>query len=240
GIEHAVHVRIRHRATGSYVGREALRREPPAREVHDDRLDLDLRHPLGGIDGLADRLLGRLQIDDDAALETERTLMADAEHAHLVRPAAQYVALAHGDELRDEADDLAGADVEHRQEGALARREGLEARRQAVAQGAHMSASLALATGFFFAASARAAAASAPRRITTRSDWRMSMTRMSRSRMRSLSSSSASRATAAVGFDSGRRTSRPLSRMRFQRRPAMSEPALTRSRSEPAASSSSR
>src|SRR5690606_41723112 len=136
------------------------------------------------------RLFGRLQVDDDAALEAERALMADAEHAHLMRAAAQHVGVARRQQLRDEAHHLAGADVEHRQERALGGGEGLQARRQAVAQGAHISASLAFA-GFFFTISARTAAASTPSRMTTLSDWRMSMTRMSRSRMRSLSSSSA-------------------------------------------------
>ena len=126
-----------------------LRAEPPAGEVDDHRLDLDLRHPLGGVDGLADRAFGGLEIDDGAALQAERALVADAEDAGEVGAPAQRVAALHRLELGDEADDLARADVEHGKGRALARRQRLHARRQAVAQEAHVSTPLPR-IGFFF------------------------------------------------------------------------------------------
>jgi hypothetical protein len=54
-----------------------------------------------------------LEVDDGAAFQPERALMADAEDARQVGPPAQRVAVLHRQELGDEANDLARADVEH-------------------------------------------------------------------------------------------------------------------------------
>ncbi len=63
------------------LGVEQLRRQPAARHVDDDAVDLDPRHPFGGVDRQADRVLGGVEIDNRAGLDAARTLMADAEHA---------------------------------------------------------------------------------------------------------------------------------------------------------------
>ena len=151
------------------------RAEPSAGQVDDHRLDLDLRHPLGRVDGLADRAFGGLEIDD------RRRPSARASAGGRCRgcaPGGCGRAACRGSpsagQLGDEADDLARADVEHGQDRALARRQRLQAWRQAVAQEAHVSTPLPR-IGFFLSASARAAAASSVSRTTTRSGMRRSI-----------------------------------------------------------------
>ncbi len=70
--------------------------QPPAGEVDDHRLDFDLGHPLGRIDGQPDRLLGGLEIDDRAALQAARALVADADDLRRVGAAAQRLAFSAG------------------------------------------------------------------------------------------------------------------------------------------------
>ena len=108
---------------------EMLRAEAAAGHVDDDRLDLDLRHPLGGVDRLADRPFGGFEIDDGTALEAVRALMSDADDAGEMGPSAQGGESLGRLELGDEADDLARADVEHREDGAPARGERFHTRR---------------------------------------------------------------------------------------------------------------
>ena len=75
-------------------------------------------------------MLGRLKVDDRAALHSVRALMADAEHLAPVRAAAQRARRLHRAQPRDQADDLRGADVENRQDRALARGNLTHARRE--------------------------------------------------------------------------------------------------------------
>ena len=56
-----------------------------------DRLDFDLRHALCRVDGEADRLLGGLEVDDRAAFQPARALVADADDAGAMRAAPQRV-----------------------------------------------------------------------------------------------------------------------------------------------------
>ena len=69
------------------LGAEALRRQETARHVDDDAADLDAGHALGRVDGEARGVLGRLEIDDRAALDAVRALVADAEDLAAVRAA---------------------------------------------------------------------------------------------------------------------------------------------------------
>ena len=112
------------------LGVVELRGEPPAGHVDDDAVDLDARHPLGGVDGEADRVLGGVEIDDRAGLDAARALMADAQHLAAMGAPAQRVGALHRRQPRDQADDLRGADVEHRKHRALARGNLPHARRQ--------------------------------------------------------------------------------------------------------------
>ena len=70
------------------------------------------------------------EIDDRAALDAVRALMADAEHLAAMGAAAQRRRRLHRRQPRDQADDLRRADVEHRQDRALARRDLAHARRE--------------------------------------------------------------------------------------------------------------
>src|SRR5205085_2629578 len=51
----------------------------PARQVDDDPFDLFAGHFLRRMDGVADRMTGRFEIDDRAAPDAARDLVADAE-----------------------------------------------------------------------------------------------------------------------------------------------------------------
>ena len=83
---------------------ESVRGRVAAADADHDLLDPFAAHLLGGVDGGRQRVLGRLHVDDVAALDAARLLVADADHAQLV------VSLDAG----DEAADLAAAEVERR------------------------------------------------------------------------------------------------------------------------------
>src|SRR5215213_657186 len=117
---------------------------------------------------LPNRPFRRLEIDDGAALEADRALMADADDARDVRAAGQCRETLDRFQLRDEADYLAGADVENGQRRAFARRERLEPRHQAMRMRAHVSTPLPRA-GFFLRKSSRSAIDSSVSLTTTRS-----------------------------------------------------------------------
>ena len=68
------------------------------------------------------------KIDHCAAFDAVRPLMADAEHLAAVGAPAQRLRRLHRRQPRDQANDLRSADVEHRQQGALARRDLAHAR----------------------------------------------------------------------------------------------------------------
>ena len=80
-------------------------------------------HALGGVDGKPDRLLGPVEIDDDARFDAARFLVADADH---LRPGGCGRAAAGRRSARlqprDHAADLARADVEHGDDAGAARR----------------------------------------------------------------------------------------------------------------------
>ena len=119
-LEHPVDVALADSlAAQANFGFEEMRGQPAARHVDDDAVDLDPRHALGGVDRKADRALGRVEIDDRARFHAARALMADAEHPAAMGALAQRRRSVHRRQARDQADDLGGADVEHRQDGDL-------------------------------------------------------------------------------------------------------------------------
>src|SRR5690606_21605173 len=102
-------------------GRQHLAPEPAGRKVDDQRIDRQPGHALGRIHGQPDRLLGMVETDDDARLDAARTLVADADDLDAVRAARQPLALLARLEARDDAADLAGTDVENRDDAGAAR-----------------------------------------------------------------------------------------------------------------------
>ena len=157
------------------AGAEARGGQAAARHIDDDPANLHARHAFGRINGEAGGVLGRVQIDHRAALDAVRALMADAEHFASMRASAQGLRRLHRRQAGDQANDLRGADVEHRKNGAFARRDLPHARRERME--AHSWAPF-----FAACASAQAAAASCERRTNARPGTRKSTARMSRSR----------------------------------------------------------
>ena len=106
----------------------AARREPAAGHVDDDAPNLDARHALSRVDSEAHGMLRCMKIDHRATLDAVRALMPDAEHLAAVGATAQRFGRLHRRQSRDQAHDLGSADVEHREDGALARRDLTHAR----------------------------------------------------------------------------------------------------------------
>ena len=110
-----------------HAGVEIGRAEAAAGIGDDDALDLHAGHAFGGVDREPDGGFGLVHVDDDAALDAARPLMADAEDAGAMGASAQHVRGLGRDQLGDQADHLGGADVEHAEDRALARRDRLHA-----------------------------------------------------------------------------------------------------------------
>ena len=88
GGEHAVDVGFRDRPpTVTLAEKVSLVSRP--QETLTMRPDRDLGHALGGVDRLPDRLLGRVEIDDDARLDAARARGGEAEHLDGMRAAPQ-------------------------------------------------------------------------------------------------------------------------------------------------------
>ena len=129
GLEHVMNVVLGDGLAAQLrVRAVALRSQPPAGHVDDDAADLDAGHALGRVDRRGARLLRRLKIDDRAALHAARALMADAENLAAMGAPAQRLGRLHRRQAGDQAHDLGGADVEHRENGALAGRNLAHAR----------------------------------------------------------------------------------------------------------------
>ncbi len=153
GLEHAMHIGFGNGTLADPHRRLVmLRADPAAGDVDDDALDLHAGHALGRIDRAADRPFRGFEIDDHAALQTGRTLMADAENPAAVGAPAQGLRGLDRIELGDETDDFRRPDIERRQNGRLTRGESTHARRLA-----HVRAPFA----FDFGANAAARAAAA-------------------------------------------------------------------------------
>ena len=101
--------------------------------------NLDRRHALGAIDGLADRLFGLGEIDHTARLGAARGRMAEADHLDGMAPAGQHLLRRMRPQPRNQAGDLARADIERGNKRAAPRRDRLHLGRKAVMEGAHAS-----------------------------------------------------------------------------------------------------
>ena len=88
---------------------------------------------------MADGFFGLGEIDHAAGLHAARGGMAEADHLDGVAAAGQDLLRRMRLEPRDQADDLARADVERGDERAAPRRDRLHLRRQAVMEGVHAS-----------------------------------------------------------------------------------------------------
>src|SRR5436190_750798 len=202
------------------------------------RLKLYRSVVLGEIDSMAHRLFDLRQIDHRTGLHAARLGVANAENLDAVGTPAQRVLRTLRFESRNQADDLAGADVQPRDDGRTARRHRPHLRGEAVME-AHA------APPFFFgllalSASARAAAASSDNCTVTRSSSRRSIAAMSRLRMLLSRSSLTSVSSARSTSISGRRTAMPFLSMTFQRRSATRTAAWSWSRIAGYLSSSAR
>src|ERR1700751_2959359 len=92
GIEHAVSVVVAGLVSADlYARRIMFARNLAARDVDDDGIDTNAGHALGGIDGVADGLFGRLHIDDSTGFKPTRTLMADTQYRRLVATARTQI-----------------------------------------------------------------------------------------------------------------------------------------------------
>src|SRR4029077_2551089 len=163
-----------------------------ARQVDDDALDLLAGHFLGGMDGAADGIPDCLEIDDRAAADAARDLVADTEDA--------------GPRLdpRDKAAHLGRADVERRDQAAARRHRATPRRSGVTVDGGRRPLAH---VGFpAFLTGAACDAGGALTRSTRRLGNRKSTVCTSRFRSAFARSSSASRLHAAVAPSSGSNT----------------------------------
>src|SRR5260370_32434044 len=100
-FEHAMHVAVGDLAAVDVdLALDQARRVEAAGEIHHDLAQCLTGHLLGGVDGGEDGMARRVEIDDDAALDAARNLVADAGN---LRPATVVA--------REEAAHLGGADL---------------------------------------------------------------------------------------------------------------------------------
>src|SRR5581483_6971805 len=160
---------------------EQLAAQPSAGERDDHGFELHLRHLFGEIDGVANGLFRGGEIDDGAAFHPARGDMTEAEDLDAMAATPQHLLWRLRLEARDQAGDLAGADVERGDHGLAARRDGLHLRGHAEGNDGHASPPLRF-TFFSFSliAASRACAASSESRTVTRSRSRRSTAVISR------------------------------------------------------------
>src|SRR4029453_4799740 len=128
----------------------------------------------------------------------------------------------------DQAGDLAGADIERSDQHRAVARERFHLRSEAELEGGHAFPSLFF--GLSLDASMPAFAAASVGRTVTRSASLRSIATMSRVIRFFSRSSATSRSSAGATSDSGKRTSMPFFRRRFQRRSPTNTDACTKSR----------
>ena len=160
-------------------GGEALATDSPGRDRRHDGIDLDLGRALGEINGVAHRCLGSGQIDHRPTLDPVRDRVAEAEHLDRMTASAQRFTLRVGTQLRDQAGDLAGADVERHDQRGAPRRDRFHLRGEAVIERAHAAPPLRAFARSLMALS-RACAAASESRTVTRSGSRRSIAATSR------------------------------------------------------------
>lgn len=88
--------------------------ETASRNIHDEAIDGQASHALGRIYRKADRLLGRIKVDNDAGFHAARTLMADAQHFHAMGASWQQRAAFMRAQPCDDTGNLARPNVQNR------------------------------------------------------------------------------------------------------------------------------
>ena len=92
GGEHALDVGVAHGRRLHVHGRgEQLARRAPGGDRQHDRVDMHAGGALGGVDRVAQHLLGRRDVDHAAGLHALRLGVADAEHLDRMGAARQHV-----------------------------------------------------------------------------------------------------------------------------------------------------
>ena len=161
-------------------GAQTLARKPARRHRHDDQLDLAFGAALGEVDRMSHRLLGIDEVDDVAGLHAERLGVAEPDHLDRVAATPQHVLRRLRFQPADQAGDLAGADVERRDERACAAAPPASSSASGRDRVGSCVAALGFSVAFFLAASSRAWAAASDSRTVTRSGSRRSIAATSR------------------------------------------------------------
>ena len=149
------------------------------------------------------------------------TRVAEAEHLDRMAAAAQRFVLRVRLQPRDQAGDLAGADVERGDERRAPRRQRLHSGRQAVRERAHASPPLALRRRSFMARSRACAAASESRTMTRSGQPQIDRGDVARQNAACRGRARRARRARRSASSSGKRTSMPFLSRRFQRRSAI-------------------
>ena len=88
-FQHALNVGPGHGpAADTDLGAVELRGETPAGDIDDNTFDLHAGHAFGRVHRHPDRAISLLHVDDGAAFDAPRALMANAEHRCRMRMAA--------------------------------------------------------------------------------------------------------------------------------------------------------
>src|SRR6185312_4077685 len=199
------------------------------RDRQHHRFKLNRGIVFGQIDGVTDRLFGLREVDDRPALHATGFGMADAQDFDGMAAPPQHLLRRLRLEPRDDANDLAGADIESRHNRRAAGRHRSHFRSQAILKG-HAAPPFLRAFLSLLSASWRAAEASSESRTVTRSGRRRSTTVMSRLSNLLLRSSVTNVDSACSTSVSGSRTSMPFLSTTFHRRSATSTAARICSR----------
>ena len=115
-----------------YRCRKGFRAQSARGDVDDHRLQ---RHPRGALGHAyhgTNGMLGLLDVGDHPALDSRGWPIAKADHLGLVRPASQSLAFRSRRQAGDDAADLGRADVEHGNQGSLARLQGAKPGRHCI------------------------------------------------------------------------------------------------------------
>src|SRR5260221_6384550 len=228
--QHAPNIGLGHGAPGEIdICDEAFTAQAPARHGHHDRFKLHAGHAYSNVDCLTGHFFGFDQINNRTALHTARRGMGKSQKPHAVAAPAQDVLWCLRLEPRDQADDLAGANIECGDNSSRLKRKRFHFSGEAGAEHRHASPPLPDFTFFAFSASLRAwprvVAAASDCRTVTRSDSLRSTAVMSRDSSFLLLSRSTRVCSDRPASPSGSRTSTPPLRCKFHRRSATSTDA---------------
>ncbi|ENN87739.1 hypothetical protein RHSP_46627 [Rhizobium freirei PRF 81] len=88
--------------------------EATSRDIDDQAVDREAGHALGGVDGEPNNAFQRIEVGDDAGLDTAGALMTDADDLDVMRAVRQNLALFARRQTADHANDFRRADIENR------------------------------------------------------------------------------------------------------------------------------